>query len=174
MICPKCNHENPDAAAFCMKCGSKLENTCPKCGIAAPPEAAFCMKCGAKLTEAAAPAEPASLEKQFAALQEALPYSLRDQMMTQADGETRLVSVLFADMSGSVKTTIDLHPEDAAALVDRLFKAMVSVLSKYEGRIDRFLGDGVLAVFGTPHAHENDPERAIRAALEIRQEVCGA
>src|SRR5207244_5237407 len=71
-------------------------------------------------------------------------------------------------MSRSLETTRDLHPEDGAALVNRLLQAMVDVVLKYEGRIDRFQGDGLLAVFGVPHAHEDDPERAIRAALEIR------
>src|SRR5437667_4421805 len=71
-------------------------------------------------------------------------------------------------MSRSLETTRDLHPEDAAALVNRLLQAMVDVILKYEGRIDRFQGDGVLAVFGVPQVHEDDPERAIRAAMEIR------
>ena len=70
-------------------------------------------------------------------------------------------------MSRSLETTRDLHPEDAAALVNRLLQAMVDVILKYEGRIDRFQGDGVLAVFGVPQAHEDDPERAIHAAMEI-------
>lgn len=85
------------------------------------------------------------------------------------EGENRLVTLLFADMSRSLETTRDLHPEDAAALVNRLLQAMVDVILKHEGRVDRFQGDGVLAVFGVPHAHEEDPERAIRAALEIRE-----
>jgi class 3 adenylate cyclase len=84
------------------------------------------------------------------------------------EGENRLVTLLFADMSRSLETTRDLHPEDAAALVNRLLQAMVDVILKYEGRIDRFQGDGVLAVFGVPHTHEDDPERAIHAAMEIR------
>jgi class 3 adenylate cyclase len=87
----------------------------------------------------------------------------------QLEGENRLVTVLFADMSRSVEITQDLHPEDAAALVNRLLQRMIDTLLKYEGRVDRFLGDGVLAVFGMHPAHEDDPERAIRAALEIRE-----
>jgi DNA-binding SARP family transcriptional activator len=88
--------------------------------------------------------------------------------LSLAEGENRLVTILFADVSRSVEITQGLHPEDAAALVSRLLQAMVDVLLKYEGQVDRFLRDGVLAVFGTPLAHEDDPERAIRAALEIR------
>jgi class 3 adenylate cyclase len=89
--------------------------------------------------------------------------------LTPADGENRLVTVLFTDMSRSVETTRDLPPEDGAALVNRLLQAMVDAILKYEGRIDRFQGDGVLAAFGVPRAHEDDAERAIRAAMEIRE-----
>jgi class 3 adenylate cyclase/DNA-binding SARP family transcriptional activator len=97
------------------------------------------------------------------------PSATCEARLTPAQGENRLVTVLFADMSHSVETTRDLHPEEAAALINRLLKVMVDVVLKYEGRIDHFLGDGMLAVFGTLRAHEDDPERAIRAALEIRE-----
>jgi DNA-binding SARP family transcriptional activator len=86
-----------------------------------------------------------------------------------AAGENRLVTVLFADMSASVEAMRDLQPEDAAALVNRLLGVMVDALLKYEGQVDRFLGDGVLAVFGVLQAHEDDAERAIRAAIEFRE-----
>jgi adenylate cyclase len=97
------------------------------------------------------------------------PPAARESRLTPAQGENRLVTILFADMSHSVETTQDLHPEEAAALLNRLLQGMVDVVLKYEGRIDRFLGDGMLAVFGTLQAHEDDPERAIRAAMEIRE-----
>jgi adenylate cyclase len=93
----------------------------------------------------------------------------REQRLTQGTGESRVVTVLFAGMSRSVETLEKLDPEDAVALVDRLLREMVEVLVQYEGRVVRFLGDGVFAVFGVPQAHEDDPERAIRAALEIRE-----
>jgi adenylate cyclase len=104
-----------------------------------------------------------------------MPASFREQILTPAEGEIRPVTVLFADPPAarvpgrSVQMTAELHPEDAAELVNRLLKAMVDVLFQYEGRIDRFLGDGVLAVFGVPHTHESDPDRALRAALDIRE-----
>src|SRR5207244_10222933 len=96
---------------------------------------------------------------------------LRPLPPASAPGQNRLVTVLFADMSRSVETMRDLHPEDAAALVNRLFGVMVDAVLKYEGQVDRFLGDGVLAVFGLLQAHEDDGERAIRVALEIREAV---
>src|SRR5207253_1209298 len=84
------------------------------------------------------------------------------------EGENRLVTVLFADMSDSVETMRDLDPEEAATLLNRLLGMMADAIVKFGGRVDRFLGDGALAIFGMPQAHEDDAERAIRAALEIR------
>jgi class 3 adenylate cyclase/tetratricopeptide (TPR) repeat protein len=108
------------------------------------------------------------METSFQSFARNLPSSVINRIMAPSDGENRLVTVLFTDMSASVATTARLDPEAAAELVNGLLRAMVDVFSRYEGRIDRFLGDGALAVFGTPHAHEDDPERAILSALEIR------
>src|SRR5205823_13083094 len=82
-----------------------------------------------------------------------------------------VLTILFADLTGSVKSTVGLAPEDAADKVNDVLKAMVDAVVEYEGRINRLLGDAVLAFFGTPIAHENDPERAILAALRIREAV---
>jgi class 3 adenylate cyclase/DNA-binding SARP family transcriptional activator len=95
--------------------------------------------------------------------------SPRPHPVSGPEGENRLVTVLFADMSDSVQATTNLIPEEAAAMMSRLLTVMVDVVLKYEGRVDRFLGDGLLALFGVPQAHEDDPERAVRAALEIRE-----
>src|SRR2546421_1609491 len=176
MTCPECRHKTRPTARFCAGCGAKLQHVCPQCGAELVPAARFCDECGASLQAAPAPpapARPPSLEEGFASMQQAMPASFREQVLPPADGENRVVTVLFADMSRSVEATAALHPEDAVALVNRLLKAMVDVLLKYEGRIDRFLGDGLLAVFGVPRAHESDPERAILAALEIREAARG-
>jgi class 3 adenylate cyclase/tetratricopeptide (TPR) repeat protein len=172
MICPSCRHENRPAAKFCARCRAGLQRVCPECGTEVAPEDLFCDACGADLPGAAtatASVNPPSLEAQFAALQEAMPAAFRDRILTQAEGELRVVTVLFADMSRSVETTRHLPPDEAAALINRLLRAMVDALLKYEGRVDHFLGDGALAVFGAPQAHENDPERAILAAMAIRE-----
>jgi class 3 adenylate cyclase len=102
------------------------------------------------------------------ALQAAERSAIDDRLLVHQEGENRFVTVLFADMTSSVQTTHGLRADEAAELVNNLLSAMVDSLKRYDGRIDRFLGDGVLAVFGTPHAHENDPERAFLAAMEIR------
>jgi class 3 adenylate cyclase/tetratricopeptide (TPR) repeat protein len=125
------------------------------------------MKCGTRLGEAG----PTSLQEQFDVMQETLPSSMMEKLAITTDGENRIVTVLLADMTSSVETTRDLDPEDAAALVSGLLKTMIDVLSKYECRIDNIVGDEVVAVFGAPKMHENDPERAILAGLEIIEAV---
>ena len=115
---------------------------CPGCQAEAAPGARFCPDCGAPLPVAA---------------------SRQD--------ETRLVTVLFADMSGSVATTHELDPEAALERVSEALEVMSGAVSRHGGRIDRYLGDGVLALFGAPRASEDDPVRAIRAAIEMRDEA---
>ena len=172
MNCPNCRQENRSSAGFCTKCGTRLQQVCPQCGAEADSGDAFCGDCGANLSSAGAPADPGppNLEAQFGHLQDTLPSSLLEQLLTPSggreppgDGPLRRYEPLVADDGATCS------PEDAAALVNRLLQAMVDVLLKYGGRVDRFLGDGVLAVFGVPQAHEDDPERAIRAALAIRE-----
>jgi adenylate cyclase len=172
MNCPSCRHVNRPSARFCAQCRAQLPRLCPDCHTEVAADDRFCDACGADLSAAAPPAsrlEPPSLETEFVTLQQAMPASFREQLLTQTEGELRVVTVLFADMSRSLETTRDLPPEEGAAVVNRLLRAMVDVLLKYEGRVDRFLGDGVLAVFGAPQAHESDPERAVLAALEMRE-----
>lgn len=165
MKCLKCKSDNPPEAAFCMKCGVPLEKKCPHCGANYPEGAAFCMKCGAKFMETA------TLQTQFHVMQDHLPSSVMERLTVPTDGENRIVTVLLSDMSSSVEATKDLDPEDAADLVSGLLKAMIDVLSKYDCRIDNIVGDEVVAVFGAPKMHENDPERAIVAGLEIIENV---
>jgi len=186
MQCPSCQTENTATAKFCSECGTKLQAICPQCGTPAAPAAKFCSGCGAALNVAATSRTPApprtvsagndaavaaarpTLQQQFSSLHQVLPRSLRERLLTPEQGENRVVTVFFADMSGSVERTRDMTPEAGADLVNELLRAMVDALVKYDGRVDRMLGDGVLAEFGTPQAHEDDPERAILAAIEIR------
>src|SRR5690242_19587827 len=107
MICPSCQHENRPSAKFCGKCRARLQRVCPECGTEAVAGNAFCDECGAELAPAAtssAPPGSSTLEAEFTAFQQGLPPSIRDQLLTRAEGENRLVTVLFADMSRSVQT----------------------------------------------------------------------
>ena len=127
--------------------------SCQACGRDVPAGARFCSQCGARLGTADA---------------QTIPAQTRSQVMSDLRGEERLVTVVFADMTESVRRTSGLSAEEATHLVNPLLETMVELMVLYGGRIDRFLGDGVLAVFGVPAAHEDDPFRAVRAALELR------
>ncbi|MGI8916515.1 MAG: ATP-binding protein, partial [Chloroflexota bacterium] len=143
--------------------------------------ASFCSSCGATLTATSAvasggaqPAGPTTapnLEAHLATVERTLPTALREQLFTQPEGENRILTILFADLSASVGSTRSLHPEANADLVNTVFQAMVDAILEFGGRINRLMGDEVLAFFGTPQAHENDPERAILAALKLRESV---
>ena len=177
MQCPKCQFENPSEALFCMKCGTKLERKCPNCGAEYPEEAAFCMKCGTKLDVRAASQEPPvdeavpKLEDMHAQLQNLIPDAITQRYLAdeqQDTGENRLITALFADISGFTELSAAQSSEAIFQLVQDCFKQLVSVVASYEGSISGFRGDGLLALFGAPVLHENDAERAILAAIDMR------
>jgi predicted ATPase/class 3 adenylate cyclase len=172
MRCPKCDFENPDNMSFCGKCGSKLSSICPECGFINPPGFQFCGKCGAKLAEATASVNIPKLEDMQDKLY--IPEPLRqrrDVAQQELQGENRLVTALFADISGFTPLSNQHSSEKVVNIVNDCFKVIVDTVFKYEGDPNRFIGDNVLAFFGAPIAHENDPERAIMSALEIRNKV---
>lgn len=134
---------------------------CPSCSADLAPDARFCSSCGEPVIG------KGSLADSFRTLP--LDPATRGKLETDLEGEQRLVTIVFADMTQSVRRTAGLHPEEAMLLVNDLLEAMAEILVRFGGRIDRFLGDGVLAVFGAPETHEDDPERAVRAALDIQE-----
>ena len=176
MQCSKCHFDNPEKMQFCGRCGSKLANICPKCEFANPPEFQFCGKCGARLSrEAPQVAVVPKLEDMQKQLQNRIPQSLADRLFAgakQMQGEYRMVTALFADVSGSSAMAREMPLEQYVQTMNDCFKMMVDTISiKYEGSINRFIGDCVLAFFGALITHENDAERAILAALDIRDGV---
>ena len=175
MECPACKTENPEGANFCFGCGGKLLLTCDQCGTELPVEAMFCFKCGALVaktdTEEVEKISPDSLT---AALQRMVPQEYAERLR-EAGGhlsrERRLVTILFSDVKGSTAMAEELDPEDVMEIMDGAFEVLIEPVYKYEGTLARLMGDAVLAFFGAPISHEDDPERAIRAGLEI---VAGA
>jgi len=174
MRCGGCSFEAPAEFAFCPKCGSKLAASCPSCGAPSQPGFAFCPRCGGALrpasTDAVASARatgvPGTTAERIAALSTApTPTS------AAAEADRRPATVLFADLSGFTALSERLDPEDVRALQTDLFDAMRAVLERHEAFIEKFIGDAVVAVFGAPVAHEDDPERALRAALEMHARV---
>jgi class 3 adenylate cyclase/tetratricopeptide (TPR) repeat protein len=141
VTCPACGEENRAGRKFCSSCGTPLAQACPACGAANEPDDRFCGECGAPLGgEAVAPA---------------------------AQAERRLVSVLFGDLVGFTALSEDRDPEEVRELLSRYFETARRVVDRYGGTIEKFIGDAVMAVWGTPVAREDDPERSVRAGLEL-------
>ncbi len=180
MNCPTCEAANPDQAKFCMNCGNALSFTCSNCGEASPPQAKFCSNCGHAL--AGDPTDPAHLPQEAARTAGAarfkrfMPKELRTKLESaratgRMQGERRVVTILFCDVEGSTAAAAKLDPEEWTEIMNGAFESLISPVYRYEGTVARLMGDAVLAFFGAPIAHEDDPERAIRAGLEIVQGI---
>ncbi|HLF89261.1 MAG TPA: adenylate/guanylate cyclase domain-containing protein [Anaerolineales bacterium] len=182
MDCPKCQTQNPPEAKFCMNCGSKLVFQCPECGTELPPDASFCFNCGHKLADPAVPPSslplisPAPSPPSSSPLEQFIPKELLSKLESARaaqvmEGERRIVTMLFCDTKGSTAAASQLDPEEWAEIINGAFEHMIKPVYKYEGTIARLMGDAILAFFGAPIAHEDDPERAVRAGLEIVQSI---
>jgi class 3 adenylate cyclase/tetratricopeptide (TPR) repeat protein len=151
MNCPSCGTENPERAKFCMSCGAPLPTGCPSCGAANPAGAKFCIECGTALTGATQ-----------------APPSARPESAEPPPEERRKATVLFADLSGYTAASEHTDPERMKSLIDRALRRLGDEVERYGGKIDKFIGDNVMGVFGAPVAHEDDPERAVRAGLAMQ------
>jgi class 3 adenylate cyclase/pimeloyl-ACP methyl ester carboxylesterase len=155
-----------------MGCGARLERTCAACGAAAPPEARFCGACGAALgAGTAAPAAEPSGEQKLARY---VPRELADKILAtrgRIEGERRQVTVLFCDLADSTRIAEDLDPEVYRQLLDAYLEAAIACIHRFEGVINQFAGDGFMAIFGAPIAHDDDAARACRAGLAIVAEM---
>ena len=162
--CPKCGHENAIGINFCEQCATALANICPECGAELPPRFRFCGMCGVNLLTARM--EQATTQE-LQRLQSYIPSHLVEKIAQEArvgQGERRNVTILFADLSGFTSLSEKLDPEEIYSMLDGCFRGFVEEIYRYEGTVDKFTGDGLMALFGTPLAHEDDPERALRAA----------
>jgi len=165
MQCPKCQFENREGANFCKKCGDRLEFKCPSCGCLYQSDSIFCDGCGHALKKS----------------KETLPGSdlgskppLDGKIVStplEFEGERKYVTVLFSDMSGYTSMSEQLDPEEVKEISSRIFGEISQVLAKYDGFIEKYIGDAVMALFGVPISQEDDPVRAIRAAREIHDLV---
>jgi class 3 adenylate cyclase len=175
MKCPKCQHENPEGAKFCVECGGKLEIICPKCGFSNSPSFKFCAECGHNLT---LPSEPTpkdlSFDEKLEKIQRYLPKGLTEKILSQRDkieGERKQVTVMFCDMEGFTSLVESLGPEEAYSIMDQVYEILIHKVHDYEGTVNEMTGDGVMALFGAPIALEDAPQRAIRSALAIHREM---
>ena len=169
MTCPRCQQDAPSDAVFCPRCGAKLSVGCPQCGAANAPDDNFCRKCGARVTVSTAPAAT-----RFAAPESYTPKHLAEKILTSKaalEGERKQVTVLFADLKGSMELLADRDPEEARRLLDPVLERMMEAVHHYEGTVNQVMGDGIMALFGAPIAHEDHAVRACYAALRMQRRV---
>jgi class 3 adenylate cyclase/tetratricopeptide (TPR) repeat protein len=149
MLCKSCGSENRDGRRFCASCGGVLDRPCGACGFVNEPEARFCGGCGAQLGDGKS----------------------RELANPEADGDLRPVAVAFVDLSGFTSLTAKRDPEDVQRLLNQFFELSDAIIVKRGGTVDKHIGDCVMAVFGAPIAHDDDPTRAVAALCEIRDGV---
>ena len=159
MLCSNCGTENRPGSKFCSDCGSQLARVCPSCGTPASGRAKFCDECGTALAaDAPAPKSAAGVQRPL----------IEEQPRA---AERRLVSVLFADLVGFTTLSESRDPEEVREILSRYFDTCRELIGRYGGVVEKFIGDAVMAVWGTPVANEDDAERAVRAALDLTQAV---
>jgi class 3 adenylate cyclase/tetratricopeptide (TPR) repeat protein len=156
MRCPSCGTENREGRKFCSNCGATLAVVCPVCGSANEPDERFCGECGARLD---APAKAAAPEAAVA------------PEPAHPEEERRVVTVLFADLAGFTSMSEGMDPEAVKSLAAHCAGLMSEEVSRFGGTVSSVMGDAIMAMFGAPVSHEDDPERAVRAAVAMRESI---
>jgi len=169
MQCPKCQFENREGVDFCEECGAKLELECPNCEAQIPLGRKFCGKCGYDLSESTKTA-PLKESEHYSQISESPPEEIL-QTKIAAEGERKHVTVLFSDLTGYTAMSEKLDPEEVKEITSRIFGEISKIVGNYDGFVEKYVGDAVMAIFGVPHTHEDDPVRAVKAAREIHQLV---
>ena len=166
MKCPRCQAESPSGMRFCGQCAAPLAAVCPTCGSANPPGNKFCGQCAAPLTAATGP--------RLVSPDSYTPKHLAERIINSKavlEGERKQVTVLFADLKGSMELLADRDPEEARRILDPVLELMMEAVHRYEGTVNQVMGDGIMALFGAPVAHEDHAIRACYAALRMQESV---
>ena len=163
MRCAGCGFETSADFAFCPRCGRRLPAPCAACGAPCEPDFAFCPRCGAARSQAPAGGDKPTAPTRPIVASATAPAGLKDGR----DADRRQVTVLFADLSGFTSLSERLDPEDVRAFQNALFETLAKAIERHDGFVEKFVGDAVMAVFGAPVAHEDDPQRALDAALQM-------
>jgi len=166
--CPNCKSENSSGAKFCNECGEKIKFLCPFCNSPIPQNSKFCNACGKNLCEPekTTPQEISNIEPDSQSILKPIDTeSIPDNV--SKEGERRYATVLFSDLSGYTAMSEKLDPEEVKEIMGRIFGEIAQVVARYEGHIEKFIGDAVMVVFGVPKSHEDDAIRAIIVAREI-------
>ncbi len=169
MRCARCQHENRPGAKFCEECAAPLVRVCAKCGAALSATAKFCSECA---HPAGRESQPAS--QRFMAPDTYTPRHLAERILrskTALEGERKQVTVLFADLKGSMELLADRDPEEARKILDPVLERMMEAVHRYEGTVNQVMGDGIMALFGAPLAHEDHAVRACYAALRMQESL---
>src|SRR5216684_8717224 len=165
MRCSKCGTEGIPSKKFCAECGSPLSNRCSNCHSDNAPGAKFCADCGSALGTYVV----ADGGKPYAAkAADGVRIGSELQTSETIEGERKTVTALLADIKGSTALMRDLDPEEARAIIDPTLKLMIDAAHRYDGYVVQSTGDGIFALFGAPLAHEDHPQRALHAALRMR------
>jgi class 3 adenylate cyclase/tetratricopeptide (TPR) repeat protein len=180
MKCLTCQHINDVAAKFCSECAAPLSRTCVRCGHQLPPSAKFCPEC-AEPTGFFASGPPSLPDRQeivgqppFGSPESYTPKHLARKILNSRsalEGERKQVTVLFADLKGSMELLAERDPEEARKLLDPVIEHMMEAVHHYEGTVNQVMGDGIMALFGAPLAHEDHAVRACYAALRMQERV---
>src|SRR5215469_4484587 len=163
MRCSNCGSNNPDGLKFCNQCGAALNARCSQCGFDNAPGARFCGNCGAPL--------PAGAQIRPAIGQPVQAIERTENRSQSRAGERRHLTVLFCDLVGSTEIAARLDPEEWQETVAAYHRAAADAIGRFGGHVAKYLGDGVMAYFGYPEAHDNDAERAARAGLAILESL---
>src|SRR5262249_55112761 len=172
MQCPRCHHEGPAGAAFCEECGTRLEVACPACKEPNRVDAKFCRKCGHAMAE---PGRGTRVSpSRFSSPESYTPQHLAEKILTSRsalEGERKRVTVLFADLKSSMELLADRDPEEARKILDPVLERMMEAVHRYEGTVNQVMGDGLMALFGAPLAHEDHATRACFAAVWMQDAI---
>src|SRR5437867_3560603 len=169
MKCRRCQAENREAARFCRECGATFAHVCSSCGADVEAGSKFCDGCGVLL---APPGAAGPGPARFAVPESYTPKHLAEKILTSKsalEGERKQVTVLFADLKGSMELLADRDPEEARKILDPVLERMMEAVHRYEGTVNQVLGDGIMALFGAPVAHEDHAVRACYAALRMQE-----
>src|SRR5262249_34509874 len=170
MKCPRCQHQNEAGAKFCEECATPLARTCGNCGRQLSATAKFCPECA----HPASPATPAPTAQRFVSPESYTPKHLAEKILTSKgalEAERKQVTVLFADLKGAMELLADRDAEEARKILDPVLERMMEAVHRYEGTVNQVMGDGIMALFGAPLAHEDHAVRACYAALRMQASV---
>jgi hypothetical protein len=167
LTCPRCRHDNRPGAKLCQECAAPLAPACANCGAELPASAKFCPEC-------AHPSAGPAVQERSGPPQSYTPAYLAEKILTSRaalEGERKQVTVLFADLKGSMELLADRDPEEARGILDPVLAHMMEAVHRYEGTVNQVMGDGIMALFGAPLAHEDHAVRACYAALRMQAVV---